>query len=32
MNFYILSNINNIIEYNEKIIKDIDRILNEKNV
>ena len=31
MNFYILNNINNIIEYNEKIIKDIDIILNEKD-
>ena len=29
MNFYILNNINNIIEYNGKIIKDIDKILNE---
>ena len=28
-NFYILNNISNIIEYNEKIIKDIDKILNE---
>jgi len=32
MNFYILNNMNNIIEYNEKIIKDIDKILIEKNV
>ena len=31
MNFYILNNINNIIEYNKKIIKDIDKILNEKD-
>ena len=32
MNCYILNNINNIIEYNEIIIKDIDKILIEKNV
>ena len=31
MNFYILNNINNITEYNGKIIKDIDKILNENN-
>ena len=31
INFYILNNINNIIEYNGKIIKDIDKILNEEN-
>ncbi len=29
INFYILNNINNFIEYNGKIIKDIDKILNE---
>jgi surface protein len=32
IHFYILDNINNIIEYNKKIIKDIDIILNEKNI
>ncbi len=32
MNFYILNNINNIIEYNDKIIKSIDKIIIEKNV
>ena len=30
IHFYILYNINNIIEYNEKIIRTIDNILNEK--
>ena len=30
-NFYILNNINNIMKYNEKIIEDIDKILNEKS-
>ena len=29
INFYTLNNINSIIEYNEKIIKDINIILNE---
>ena len=29
INFYTLNNINSIIEYNEKIIKDINTILNE---
>ena len=29
--YYIFNNINNIIEYNGKIIKDIDKILNETN-
>ena len=32
INFFILNNINIIVENNEKIIKDIDKILNEKNV
>ena len=27
-----MNSINNIIEYNENIIKDIDKILNEKDV
>ena len=31
MNFYMLNNINNIIENNFKIIDDIDKILNEKD-
>ena len=31
LNYYILNSINNITEYNEKIIKDVDKILNEKN-
>ena len=31
INFYIINSINNIIEYNGKIIKDIDKILNEEN-
>ena len=30
INFYTLNNINNIIEYNGKIIKDINKILNEE--
>jgi len=31
LNYYILNSINNITEYNEKIIKDVDKILNEKS-
>lgn len=31
-NFYVVNNINNIIEYNEIIMKDIDKIINETNV
>ena len=31
VNYYSVKNINNIIEYNEKLIKDIDKILNENN-
>ena len=32
INYYIFDNINNILEYNEKIIKDIDTIIKEKNI
>jgi len=31
IDFYSLNNINNIIEYNKKIIQVIDKIVNEKN-
>jgi surface protein len=31
-NYYILKSINNIIDYNKIMIKDIDQILDEKNI